>query len=222
MNDERTTVDVGDLLAPGGRVFYTADPHYEHPRIIELSGRPFRDVKHMNDVLVSNHNSVVGPGDTCIVLGDFMLGAGFHENIQLAGRLNGRLILMPGNHDRVAHTYFRKRPAGARNRLYEEFLAVYKEYFHEVLSDLDHVTRHIPEAGETVILSHYPYEGDSHDADRFSEMRPTDDGRSIVVHGHVHERWQVNGRQLNVGVDVNWFTPVSEETLVQRIHEVRL
>lgn len=221
MNDERTTVDVGDLLASGGKVFYSSDPHYFHTRIIELSGRPFRDVHHMNTVLVDNHNAVVGPGDTSIILGDILLGQGFEQNIEILSRLNGRLILMPGNHDRLASTYHQNGSRTSWVAKRERYAELYGRYFDVVLSDRDRVIRHLPGGDETVVLSHYPYQGDSHDGDRFEAMRPADDGHSFVVHGHVHEKWQRNGRQLNVGVDVNYFTPVSEETVIQWIKEQR-
>jgi calcineurin-like phosphoesterase family protein len=43
-------------------------------------------------------------------------------------------------------------------------------------------------------------------------MRPVDNGLPLI-HGHVHNSWKVNGRQINVGVDVWDFTPVSEADL---------
>lgn len=68
--------------------------------------------------------------------------------------------------------------------------------------------------------SHYPYAGDSQDGpDRYTERRPADEG-GWLLHGHVHHQWRVNGRQINVGVDVWDFAPVSAETLLGIIADV--
>lgn len=39
--------------------FFTSDTHFGHANIINLCKRPFRDVNHMNDMLVENWNNVV-------------------------------------------------------------------------------------------------------------------------------------------------------------------
>ena len=68
----------------------------------------------------------------------------------------------------------------------------------------------------SVVACHFPYVGDSHDDDRFAPHRPVDDGR-ILLHGHVHNRWRIDGRQVNVGCDVWDYRPVSEEELGRAI-----
>src|ERR1017187_8378616 len=62
---------------PGGCVmatWFTADQHFGHKRIIELSGRPFGSVEEMNEAVVDRWNAVVAPDDLVWVLGDFALG----------------------------------------------------------------------------------------------------------------------------------------------------
>lgn len=54
----------------------------------------------------------------------------------------------------------------------------------------------------------FPYSGDHTEEDRFEKYRPIDEGLWLL-HGHVHCAWSVNGRQINVGVDVRDFTPIS-------------
>ena len=39
------------------------------------------------------------------------------------------------------------------------------------------------------------------------------DGR-LLLHGHVHTKWRVDGRQVNVGCDVWGYRPVAEDTIV--------
>jgi calcineurin-like phosphoesterase family protein len=87
----------------------------------------------------------------------------------------------------------------------------YLEFFDEVHLDADdHV---IELQGVRFAVSHYPYEGDHFTDDRFPELRPEDTGLPLL-HGHVHKLWKFNGRQFNVGVDVNDFAPVSEHEVL--------
>jgi calcineurin-like phosphoesterase family protein len=64
---------------------------------------------------------------------------------------------------------------------------------------------------EDFLLCHLPYA--AVDA-RYPEWRPVDAGKWLL-HGHVHEHWQVNGRMINVGVDQWDFAPVSLETVAK-------
>lgn len=83
------------------RKFVISDTHFFHKNIIKYCGRPFTDQFHMNEVLIANWNGVVSPEDTVLHVGDFAMG----PKEQWAGvrkRLNGRIILHRGNHDRDA------------------------------------------------------------------------------------------------------------------------
>jgi calcineurin-like phosphoesterase family protein len=58
----------------------------------------------MNEALVTRWNGVVGPQDVVYHLGDvFWLPSG--EAKALRGRLNGRICLVRGNHDRTADSF---------------------------------------------------------------------------------------------------------------------
>ncbi len=76
-------------------VFFTADPHYGHRRIITICNRPYTTVEEMDEALIANHNSVVGKRDTVHILGDVTLK---HPK-QYLSRLNGKKHLYLGNHD---------------------------------------------------------------------------------------------------------------------------
>lgn len=82
----------------GSRVFFTSDTHFNHTNIIRFCNRPFKDVAHMNETIIANWNSVVGPDDIIFHLGDFCLG-GSAEWINVLNRLNGKIYLIAGNHD---------------------------------------------------------------------------------------------------------------------------
>jgi calcineurin-like phosphoesterase family protein len=79
-------------------VWFTADTHFYHRNICKFSNRPFNSVEEMNEVLIANHNSVVGEHDTVYHLGDFCFG-GREKKLEMLGRLNGCFHCIAGNHD---------------------------------------------------------------------------------------------------------------------------
>ena len=43
------------------RVFFTSDTHFNHTNIIRYCDRPFKSTDEMNEKLIGNWNSAVGP-----------------------------------------------------------------------------------------------------------------------------------------------------------------
>lgn len=80
-------------------IFFSSDLHFDHKNIIKYSHRPYADVDEMNEALITNHNSVVKPGDTWYHLGDFCFGGSDRIPKHLK-RMNGQKIFLKGNHDR--------------------------------------------------------------------------------------------------------------------------
>ncbi len=79
-------------------VFFTADTHFGHARIIDFMARPFRDLEDMDRSLIDRWNARVAPDDTVYHLGDFAWGSARAAAAVLAA-LNGRKTLIAGNHD---------------------------------------------------------------------------------------------------------------------------
>jgi len=79
--------------------FVTADPRYNHARIIWFAGRPFPDVETMEQSLIKYWNLVVGKDDNVLVLGDFIL-VERERAPQIVAQLKGHVYLLRGNHDR--------------------------------------------------------------------------------------------------------------------------
>lgn len=183
--------------------FYTSDLHFGHGNIIDYSDRPFDSIEEMNEAMIERWNNTMTEADEVYVIGDVALGKRV-ETVPLAGRLNGKKKLVPGNHDTCW---------GGHRRVRQSDIDLYAEHFEILPSEVDHV---LPESGIPVKLCHFPYEGDSHDEDRFTMHRPVDTG-GWLLHGHVHEKWQVLKRQINVGVDVHDFYPVSSDWIVETI-----
>lgn len=80
------------------KVFVTADLHLGHANIINYCNRPFKSVDEMNETLIRNWNETVGEDDRVFVLGDFGLGSRA-KIIEWGRQLNGRNVLIYGNHD---------------------------------------------------------------------------------------------------------------------------
>lgn len=80
------------------RIWFTSDHHFGHKNILKYTNRPFTSVHEMNKALTENWNNTVGENDTVYYLGDFGL-TGIKNLESIYNRLNGKKILVPGNHD---------------------------------------------------------------------------------------------------------------------------
>lgn len=199
--------------------FFTSDTHFGHKNIIKYSNRPFRDVSHMNEMLIKNWNDVVQPHDTIFHLGDVALGP-WEAWDSILTRLNGYKVLVVGNHDRVFK--------GEKPRMQERFAEHYARWFDVVT---DEVTN-LPVGPHMVNMSHFPYDGDSHGEERYREFRLADEGR-ILIHGHTHAEHSALGRdarvsrsnrgtlQIHVGMDAWGYRPVGEDEVLDLIDSER-
>ena len=89
-------------------IFYIADWHYNHANILSYDNRPFKTVEEMDAALVERWNATVTSADTVYVLGDMFWG-GETKAVPVLDSLNGKKILIKGNHDCCKNTEFRKR-----------------------------------------------------------------------------------------------------------------
>lgn len=81
--------------------FITSDLHFGHSGILrfcpETRGR-FTDATHMDEEMIREWNETVSPEDEVFILGDVAF-SNPQRAVQILRRLNGRLILVKGNHD---------------------------------------------------------------------------------------------------------------------------
>jgi calcineurin-like phosphoesterase family protein len=175
------------------RTFFTSDTHFGHANIIKYSGRPFKDVDHMNAAMVQAWNAVVAPGDVVYHLGDFAMGG--KANVpKFLPQLNGTKILVAGNHD--FKTSF---------MLESGFAAV----LHQAVIKFPIDPRWqgmVPSLEAVCYLSHVPKEDAPHIYDDYWGNR-----RQVDYHlcGHVHDGFaekltdaqEPKVRVINVGVD---------------------
>lgn len=186
-------------------IWFTSDWHLGHVNVIGYSGRPFGDVDEMNDALVERHNDLVADDDIVYVLGDVAMGKRA-ESLQHVQRFRGRLQLIAGNHD---HCWGPLAKPGKEER-HARMVAMYLDAGFDTINDAGQLTV----SGRHVLLSHFPYAGDSQDEDRYLDARPADRG-AWLVHGHVHEAWRQRGRQINAGVDAWNYRPVHVDEIAE-------
>ena len=178
----------------GDKVFFTSDTHFYHSNIINFCGRPFKNVEVMNETLIANWNSVVGPDDIVFHLGDFCLG-GSAEWTNILNRLNGKIYLIVGNHD----------IKNLRQGYYSRF---------------EHIAMqmHIEVGKQKIYLNHCPflcYGGAYRDTWQLFGHVHTSKQNTGIDAPRLHMLFPT---QYDVGVDNNNFTPVSFEE-VKRIIE---
>lgn len=88
------------------KIFVIADTHFGHKNIIDYCNRPFSSVEEMDATLIKNWNETVSNDDVIIHLGD--LGLGKKEYIaSIVSQLNGKKILILGNHDNWSEQTYR-------------------------------------------------------------------------------------------------------------------
>ncbi len=78
------------------RVYLSADHHFGHRNILKHENRPFDSVEEMDLALVTYWNETVRPEDTVYYLGDISMSK---KGLETAELLNGKIILLMGNHD---------------------------------------------------------------------------------------------------------------------------
>lgn len=86
-------------IKDASNVFFTSDTHFFHDKIIEMAHRPFSSIEEMNDTIITNWNNKVPKDGIVYHLGDFAWGNKLEQYKELISKLNGKIILIKGNHD---------------------------------------------------------------------------------------------------------------------------
>ena len=140
--------------------YYIADPHFFHGALnTKMDRRGFESVEAMNEYMLQ-WNRKVRKNDEVVILGDLSWGKAEETN-ELLERLNGRLYLIQGNHDRFL-----------KNKDYNAGRFVWIKPYEELQDNK-----------RKVILCHYPimcYNG---------QYRVDENGNPKVymLYGHVHD-----------------------------------
>ena len=181
--------------------FFSADFHLGFSALLDIEKRPFNTVDEMNDALVGSCVRLTREDDIIIHLGDLAsFGSDNHlgtkskglsvKPYELLKGIRATFLNVRGNHD-------------LRNR---------------VKSACDSMQLHLGKRYPNVTAGHYP----SYD------VRARDYVKRgwINLCGHVHSKWKHcldldrSVLNVNVGVDVWEYMPVSEDELVQYINRL--
>lgn len=165
-------------------IYLISDTHFGHANILTFRGldgeliRPgFKNVCDMDRTIINNWNSIVNPDDKIYHLGDVTFGKIFLDDIM--PRLNGKKVLILGNHDKLKMSDYMKH---------------FKSIYTTRLLDT------IPGTDTRFLLSHYPLHPSTFDYGMKN---------CINVHGHIHEKTLNDPRYLNVSVERIGYKPVS-------------
>lgn len=199
-------------------VFFTSDMHFGHSRILELGeGRPFQTISQHDMFICERWMETVDSDDIVYVMGDAVMGSEFERTIKLFASLPGDKKFIPGNHDKI----FSGTNSKAR---IEKYTPMYEDVGFEILPENTEIVFTTSYGEQRVLLSHFPYSGDSHSAvDRYAKHRYLNEGLPIV-HGHTHSRSVLNPDNLleyHVGVDSHGFAPVPETKIVAWLEQLK-
>lgn len=189
------------------QIWLFGDLHFLHPKVALLRG--FNSVEHHDSTIIHNIKKVVRDGDECWHLGDDYLGDK-DAGLAMIADLPGTHYSILGNHDPEHPMH----PGGAR-RMRRRL-----EVFEAVMT-----AAQINYQGLQVMLSHFPYEGDTEgrEHDRHVQWRLRDEGRPLV-HAHTHSTEPITYSskgtvQMCVSLDARSFKPVTLHTV---LHEAGL
>lgn len=97
-------------------IFVTADLHLDHDNIRKYCNRPFKDVDEMNQAIVTNWNNKIPKNNSLvIILGD----VAWRNHDKWLGMLNGKKILIEGNHDKMHYHTIERHFLGRPHKIYE-------------------------------------------------------------------------------------------------------
>lgn len=82
-------------------IWFTADMHLGHERVLEFTSRPWEKIEEMNQAFISNINDKVKEEDELYILGDYSFKMTALEAAALRKKIVcKRVHIVPGNHDK--------------------------------------------------------------------------------------------------------------------------
>lgn len=167
-------------------LWFTADTHFCHEKIIGFSNRPFASAAEMDKELIRRWNESIQDDGIVFHLGDFCLGSSSQWN-DIMYRLKGTIFLILGNHD-------------MRN--------IKKDYMQR----FEYVTQQmtIKVGGQSIILNHNPFlcYGGSY-RDVWQLFGHVHSGPCSKAGLDIPRLQHLFPLQYDVGVDNNDYRPVS-------------
>ena len=184
-------------------IFITADQHIGHANCIKFDNLPFSSVYEMNDYILTKWNSIVKPDDNVLHLGDFFCGdMPIDQKIEFVSKLNGKIILIKGNHDKRDDEFYINE---------FEFLKVLPFYYfgkyffcHYPIYIDDYFDKRSKEEKEIIMLLREVY---------------NESKCEYVFHGHSHNpKTLVVGNHYNCVANKHDFTPFNVEDKINELN----
>jgi len=172
-------------LIDGDKLYFTADTHFYHENILkfEKGYHNFKTIKEHDDTIVENWNAVVKKDDVVFHLGDFAFAESVKKFKMMIDRLNGNIVLLCANHDKIV----------GRKKFIRKLFYHVNNYLYINIRNEELKWRY-----QSVALFHYPqisWEGATQG--------------SWCLHGHTHQKTYENGKILNVGSCNHDYKPLS-------------
>ena len=174
--------------------FITSDLHLGHEKMAGI--RKFGSVVEHDMIVIHNWNQEIRQTDTVYVLGDVLMGDR-ERGLKLLKTLHGKKHLILGNHDRPA----------PNNRNGHNHIDSMGDSWESITTSATYNCD-----GVKWLMSHYPYDGDHTEEQRFDQWRLRDLGAPLL-HGHTHssEKLSFSDRgtvQVHVGLDAWRLRPI--------------
>lgn len=177
-------------------------------------------VEGHNRLLIDRWNDTTEDDDVTLLCGDAAMAL-IEVSVPKVAELKGEIHLFLGNHDRP-------HPLWSKKSKYQEWIALYDEYFDVVHRDLI-VSGAMYGLGDDVIISHFPWHGtpDHEDSDRdhLSKFYPRQEdfiAGTVLIHGHTHSAERISRNAVHVGVDAWHDGPLSESDIRSSIVAARV
>jgi calcineurin-like phosphoesterase family protein len=217
----RTKMKTDILTRINQDTWIMADHHFNHKQILDFEPSRGSLSKRLGfesheEMIIENHNLLVAPTDIVLFLGDFSFASP-----SIASKLNGRKILVIGNHDdRGDHAHYQ---AGFELVVRGTYLNFNDNIFHCAHPDPKQSMIIMPIKNHKVAFTHYPL-GFDDSYNRQSEngsfsiqsrmdysMKLADDfGVLKIIHGHLHSKLAQSTKfdYINVSGEHTNFAPV--------------
>lgn len=189
--------------------FFTSDWHIGHEKSLKFDERPFKDLTHMHESLIARYNATVPETGVCYFLGD--MGNKTEDMNKVITRLNGTKVLLLGNHDKGMTTMYN---VGFDVVLYSATIYIGDHRITMSHCPLNNTFREDTSKFSSGIIENW------HGENREKHQRSTiTNENQFHLHGHIHSRKtrdqsvKILGKQYDIGVTANNYTPVSISTI---------
>lgn len=166
------------------KIFFTSDTHFSQERTLNMTRRPFKNIKEMNKLIIKNWNKIVEDEDIIFHLGDF-------GDYKVLNKLKGKKVLILGNYEQteLKNDFNNNFNKYKKHLINLGFSAVIEKNYLIAL----------PEFKDEIFMTHKPIDCKQNKFNLF---------------GHIHNFCKIKEFGLNVGIDNYAFKPASMEDVL--------